>query len=120
MTSIDWPASLPCFLLDGYGVQPRDPVLQTDFGLAIRRRQIYAEMLEELVVSMLLNPTQEGTFAEFYETTLKMGSLTFNAPILIEGSIQTREVKFIGDEIGHSPDAMSYVRAGTARLLTAV
>lgn len=117
--SAAYPGSLPYFLWEGYAVAPRSPVLEVDHGLEVRRRQIYSDMREQLSVSLVLSTSQEQDFRELYNTTLEMGSLTFDAPILIEGSLQTRESSFIGDPPSYVPVAPGYVRA-TATLLTVV
>lgn len=118
MTSIDWPDELPIFSRDPYAVEPRSPVLEIDFGLAVRRRQVCAAMREGIQVSMHLSSTQEPILRDFYVDTLEMGTLSFNARILIDGALQTREVSFIGDPPSYIPSSKyGYVRA-VARLLT--
>lgn len=114
---MDYPDTLPCFLYEGYGVAPRQPVLETDFGLAVRRRQTYADMREEIAVSCILSSEQEQTFREFHNVTTEMGSLPFDAPLFINGANVTREATFIGDPPSYTPVAPGYVKA-TATLLT--
>lgn len=94
-TSLNWPSSLPCFRLSPYRVAPRDPVMQTDFGITTRRRQIYSDYEEEVVVEALLDEAQEQDFRNFYDVTLSMGTQWFNVPLRINGSVQTREAMFI-------------------------
>jgi hypothetical protein len=113
-----YPESLPCFLFEGYVVTPRNPVLEIDHGLAVRRRQVYSDMREQISVGLVLSAAQEITFRELYNVTLEMGALTFDAPIQFKGSLQTIECQFIGDPPSYSPVAPGYVRA-TATLLTA-
>lgn len=118
-----WPEDLPCILFNDYAVAPRSPVLEVDHGLAVRRRQVYSDMREQLNVSLVMTATQEPIFREFYNVTLEMGSLPFDAPILFNGTLQTRECKFIGSPPDYTPlgpiaPRTGYVRA-TATLLTA-
>lgn len=113
-----WPVGLPCFQFAGYTVAPRSPVLEVDHGLAVRRRQIYSDMREQLNVSLVLSADQEVIFRELYNVTLEMGSLPIDAPIEIEGAQNVRECQFIGDPPDYTPIAPGYVRA-TAVLLTA-
>lgn len=118
-----WPETLPCILFNDYVVTPRSPVLEIDHGLAVRRRQVYSDMREQLSVSLVLTAAQEIVFRELYNVTLEMGSLPLDAPILFNGTLQTRECIFIGDPPSYTPlgriapDGPGYVRA-TATLLT--
>lgn len=114
---MDYPASLPCLLFEGYVVAPRTPVLETDFGLSVRRRQIYEDMREQIAVGLILTAAQEPTFRDFYNASLEMGSIPFDAPIRINGADVTREVQFIGDPPSYVPVGPGLVRA-TATLLT--
>lgn len=118
MTSIDWPDELPIFSRDPYEVAPRSPVIETDFGLAVRRRQVCDFMREGIQVSAHLSSTQEPILRDFYETALEMGTLSFNAQILIDGALQSMEVSFAGAPPSYVPSSKyGYVRAA-ARLLT--
>lgn len=116
---MDYPSDLPCFQFAGYGVAPRSAVLEIDHGLAIRRRQVYANMPEELNVELVVSGAQEAALREFYNVTTEMGTLVFDAPIQIEGSLQTREVKFIGDPPSYVPVAPGYARVSATLLASA-
>jgi hypothetical protein len=114
---MDYPPSLPCFLFQGYGVNPRSPVLEKDWGLDVRRRQIYSDMPEDLRVEVILSGLEWETFREFYAVDTEMGTLPFNAPILIEGALQTKEVRFTGPPPSYKPLGAGLTRA-TATLVT--
>lgn len=114
---MDWPSELPCFLLDGYAAEPESAVLQTDFGLIIRRRQILSEELEGIPVALYLTDAQEPIFRVFFERALEKGTLPFNAPILANGTLATREVTFDGAEPDYTPATPTFVRV-TARLIS--
>jgi hypothetical protein len=116
---MDWPLSLPCFRFEPYQVSPRSAVLEIDWGLAVRRRQIYSDMIEQVAVELVLSGSQEEDLREFYNTDLEMGTLPFNAPIQIEGALTTREVRFIGDPPSYVPVADGFARV-TATLLTSL
>lgn len=114
---MNWPATLPCFRFEPYQVAPRSAVLEIDFGLAVRRRQVYADMLEEIPVEFIVNGAQEEEVRDFYVNDLEMGTLPFDAPVQINGALTTREVRFIGDPPSYVPVAPGYTRV-SATLLT--
>lgn len=116
---MNWPATLPCFRFEPYQVAPRSAVLEVDFGLAVRRRQTYADMLEEVQVEFVVDGAQEARTRSFYNDDTEMGTLPFDAPIQINGALTTREVRFIGGPPSYTPVAPGYVKA-TARLLVSV
>lgn len=111
-----YPATLPCFQFSPYQVSPRSAVLEVDFGLAVRRRQTYADMLEEVQVEVVVTGAQEEILRGFYNDDTEMGTLPFDAPIQINGAQTTREVRFIGGPPSYVPVAPGYARA-TATLL---
>jgi hypothetical protein len=116
---MNWPATLPCFRFEPYQVSPRSAVLEMDFGLAVRRRQIYADMLEQIPVELVVTGPQEVELRDFYNEDLEMGTLAFDAPIQINGALTTREVRFIGAPPDYVPVGPNHVRV-TATLLTSV
>ena len=111
-----WPASLPCFLFEGYAVAPQSPVLEVDHGWAVRRRQIYSDMNEAINVGLILTHDEWATFIDYYNDTLEQGSLPFDAPILIEGSMTTRESKFTGAPPAYTPVGSELVRTSATLL----
>lgn len=113
---MNWPG--PCFRFEPYQVAPRSAVLEMDFGLAVRRRQIYADMLEEIPVEFILDGSQEEECRDFYVNDLEMGTLPFDAPIQINGALTTREVRFIGDPPSYTPVAPGYVKARATLLVS--
>lgn len=113
---MDFPASLPCFLLADYSVEPRSPVLEKDWGMDVRRRQIYSDMYEGISAALMLSPDQWATFREFYNVTTEMGSIPFDAPVSINGSVQTKEVRFTGPPPAYKPLSPGLARA-TCRLI---
>jgi hypothetical protein len=113
---MNWPG--PCFRFEPYQVSPRSAVLEMDFGLAIRRRQIYADMLEEIPVEFIVDGTQEEECRDFYVNDLEMGTLPFDAPIQINGALTTREVRFIGPPPSYVPVAPGYVKARATLLVS--
>lgn len=113
---MDFPATLPCFQFAGYAVAPRQPVLEVDHGLAVRRRQIVSSMFEQINVQMTVSGSQESELRNFYNITTEMGSAEFDASILIAGSYQLRRVKFINAPPVYVPVADGFARV-TATLL---
>jgi hypothetical protein len=115
---MNWPATLPCFRFEPYQVSPRSAVLEMDFGLAVRRRQIYADMLEQIPVEFIVDGDQEAEAREFYNVTTEMGTLPFDAPIQINGALTTREVRFIGDPPSYVPVGPGYTRVSATLLVS--
>lgn len=114
-----WPSTLPCPRFEPYQVAPRSAVLENDWGFAVRRRQIYSDMLQEVPLELVVDGGQETELRTFYSDDLEQGSLAFDIPLEIEGSFQTKEARFIGEPPVYTPVSMSYTKV-SARLLVSV
>lgn len=79
MASINWPASLPAPIQDGYGESPPNTtiVTQMDAGPAKVRRR-YTAAPRKLTLTYHLTAAQIADFDAFYVSTSKSGSLAFN------------------------------------------
>lgn len=108
-TSLSWPAILPCVLRAGYGVQPRTAAVEIDYGMVLRRAQVYQATLEEIAVSVILTHAQEIIFRAFYQDDLEFGSMYFMCPILSRGAEAEHEVMFTGPIQFSTPDAAGYI-----------
>lgn len=108
---MDWPASLPCVRFDPYQASQRPAALEIDWGLAIRRRQLYAKMKPEISCEVVLNGTQEAALRTFYNDTTEMGTLPFNIPVQADGYYGSRSATFIGDPPSYVPVSDTHVRA---------
>ena len=115
---MDWPATLPCIQLDPYRVVPRSPVLENDWGHLIRRRVTFSDLVQEVEIQFVMDGQQQADFRTFYDVTTEMGTLPFNMPLEIEGSYQTKEVRFIGDPPSYVPVAPGYAEVSATILVS--
>lgn len=102
-TNIDWPIAVPVPKLDPYSVKPDSPVLESDMGYALLRRQVYSDAPERIDIALLLSRTQEQIFRAFVRFSLSFGTQYFNMPILANGTYNTREVQIIGGQPDYRP-----------------
>lgn len=127
MATIDWPGDLPdgvvvpTMLRDAYSQSPRSAVLESDFGLIPRRRQIYAAVTGEpeiISAQWMFTPDGENAFRRFFKYDLGMGAAWFNVPLLMSsGEVETREVSFFRDAPVIEPYGALSTRV-TATLIT--
>lgn len=108
---MDWPVSLPCVRWEPYQAVQRPAALEIDWGMAIRRRQIYGKLTPEMSVEVILDGTQEAALRTFYNETTEMGTLPFNIDVQVNGVYQSREVRFIGDPPAYVPVSHRQSRA---------
>lgn len=102
-SSIYWPDSLPdgaaltTPLRAGYGYTQRNPSLRTDFGLVSRSRRIYSDAPAELSVGFVFTAVQWAEFEAFFWYELDAGNAWFWLPVRVGGSLELREVNFLGE-----------------------
>lgn len=112
MTPFTYPASLPCFRWEPYGVAPRPGSLGMTIGMQTHRAMVYTENNEVIQCETILSSAQEQVFRTFFKTTLSMGTQWFTAPILRNGGIDDYEVMFLGAPPSYVPaNKAGYVRA---------
>ena len=78
----NWPSDIPqAFIHESFSATPMSGVIQTemDTGKAKRRRRFTA-VTEVWSGNMVMTSTQLATFKTFFNTTIKLGSLSFNFP----------------------------------------
>lgn len=115
---MNWPATLPCPRFEPYQVSPREAVLEIDWGFTVRRRQIYADAQQEVSLELVVSGSQETDLRSFYEDDLEQGSLAFDMPLEIEGSFQTKSVRFIGSPPVYTPVSMGYAKVSATLLVS--
>ncbi len=108
---MDWPVSLPCVRFEPYTASQRSNTLEIDWGLNVRRRQLYGKMKPEISCEVILDGTQEAALREFYNVTTEMGTIAFNVPVQADGYYGAREATFIGDPPSYVPVSNTHVRA---------
>lgn len=94
-TTIDWPSTLPQYVLrDSYSRNPGNNLIRTDMEIGpakVRRRSTSAPTTVSL--SFSFDKDELDDFEEFFITTLGYGVLTFNFPDP-ENEGSTYEVRF--------------------------
>lgn len=102
-TNINWPSTLPQFVLEqGYSRNLLSNLIRTDNSLGeakVRRRN--TKILYNLTVSMVMSQTQFATFESFFQSTLGLGALSFNFPEP-EDTSTTIEVRIVVGQQAYS------------------
>lgn len=71
MAEHNWPAMLPCFLVDGYGRGGEDAVIRSELGRATKIRRRYTALPPEQVsANVVCDKAQLQTLLDFYAITL--------------------------------------------------
>lgn len=107
-TTINWPASLPSFLVKDWNYKKKSSIIKSEMetGQPKRRRRTTSELAYPSG-TLEVSSTQLSTFIDFVENTLAGGVLSFNWPEFITGS--SKEVVL---NIGTGEDLYSVKQVG--------
>ena len=107
-TSINWPESLPTYVLkDSYSQAPVDNSIESEVdagGFTIKRRRFTAR-IDLVSVAYHMTIAQRASFETFFHSTLFDGVLRFNWPDP-DNSYSTREAQIVKDSVAVQPDGI--------------
>ncbi|EGK71900.1 hypothetical protein METUNv1_01678 [Methyloversatilis universalis FAM5] len=87
-----YPSFLPRPVLDGYAIDPVDPVVRTDMEAGpIRRRRRSTNPPTRLNVSWVFSSLQMSVFEAWHKHSLQDGAAAFACPLVNGSGLQTWE-----------------------------
>lgn len=100
----DWPEGLPAGLLEGYGIQPVDPLQRVRLESGYTRvRRRYSATPDNVSVSWIFSSEQAQVFEAFFSEDLADGSRWFRMPVLRPQGLLSVTVQFLGIYNGPDP-----------------
>lgn len=94
---IQYPAGLPCFERQGYGLKTVDPQLRSELDSGRSRvRRKFTATPTEVQCSVLMNDSQAQLFEAWWERVLVSGTKYFEAPLKTPMGMQSYTARFMG------------------------
>jgi hypothetical protein len=93
----DFPSTLPAPLLAGYGGEPANAVIRTDFEAGpARQRRRFTATPHQLDVAWRFKPAEMIAFREFFKVDINLGVDWFNVDLDIGDGLASYVARFIG------------------------
>lgn len=106
-TELDFPSSLPCAIVDGYGYQRKDIVVRTELDTGrTRMRQRFSDGPATVSVQWVMKGWHFAYFEGWFLHTIEAGALPFNINLNVGSGYQPHECRFL------APYAMEGLASG--------